>query len=89
MSAIGGAIPGNSARSAGYQLFRPPLRVPRAGLALTLQPVMKDQELVTSSSTRVTYWEGAVDAAGTFGNVAVNGRGYVEMTGYERAFRSP
>src|SRR3954451_24195703 len=33
MSAIGGAIPGNSASSAGYQLFRPPLRVPRAGLA--------------------------------------------------------
>jgi predicted secreted hydrolase len=65
------------------------IAVPSFGIALTLQPVMKDQELVTRSSTRVTYWEGAVDAAGSFGNVAVNGRGYVEMTGYEKAFRAP
>ena len=63
--------------------------IPSFGISLVLQPVMKDQELVTRSSTRVTYWEGAVDAAGSFGNVAVNGRGYVEMTGYERAFRAP
>jgi len=65
------------------------IAIPSFGIALTLQPVMKDQELVTRSSTQVTYWEGAVDAAGSFGNVAVNGRGYVEMTGYEKAFRAP
>jgi predicted secreted hydrolase len=65
------------------------IAVPSFGILLTLQPVMKDQELVTRSSTRVTYWEGAVDVAGSFSNVAVNGRGYVEMTGYERAFRAP
>jgi predicted secreted hydrolase len=65
------------------------IAVPSFGITLTLQPVMKNQELVTSSSTHVTYWEGAVDAAGSFGNVAVNGRGYVEMTGYEKAFRAP
>jgi len=63
--------------------------VPSFGITLVLQPVMKDQELVTRGSTRVTYWEGAVDAGGSFGNVAVNGRGYVEMTGYDRAFRAP
>ena len=65
------------------------LAIPSFSIALVLQPVMKDQELVTRSSTRVTYWEGAVDVAGSFGNVAVTGRGYVEMTGYERAFRAP
>jgi len=65
------------------------IAIPSFGIAITLQPVMKDQELVTRSSTRVTYWEGAVDAAGTFGNVAISGRGYVEMTGYEKAFRAP
>jgi predicted secreted hydrolase len=63
--------------------------IPSFGISLVLQAVMKDQELVTRSSTRVTYWEGAVDVAGSFSNVAVNGRGYVEMTGYERAFRAP
>jgi predicted secreted hydrolase len=63
--------------------------IPSFGVSLVVQPVMNDQELITRSSTRVTYWEGAVDAGGSFGNVAVNGRGYVEMTGYERAFRTP
>jgi predicted secreted hydrolase len=63
--------------------------VPKFGIDVTLQPLLRDQELVTAGSTRVTYWEGAVDAAGTFGNVAVRGQGYVEMTGYDRAFRAP
>ena len=61
----------------------------RSASRSTLQPLLKDQELVTRSSTRVTYWEGAVDVGGSFGDVAMNGEGYVEMTGYERAFRSP
>jgi predicted secreted hydrolase len=51
--------------------------------------VMKDHELFTRISTRVTYWERDVDAAGSFVNVSVNWSGYVEMTGYERAFRAP
>lgn len=63
--------------------------IPSFGITLTLQPLMKDQELVTRNSTRVTYWEGAVNIAGSFGNVAVGGQGYVEMTGYDRAFPSP
>jgi predicted secreted hydrolase len=63
--------------------------IPSFGIALVLQPLMRDQELVTRNSTQVTYWEGAVDVAGSFGNVAIGGQGYVEMTGYERAFRSP
>ena len=52
-------------------------------VTLTLQPLMNAQELVTARSTRVTYWEGAVDASGSFGGTPVRGKGYVEMTGYE------
>lgn len=63
--------------------------IPTFGISLVLQPLMKDQELVTRSSTQITYWEGAVAAAGSFSNVAVNGKGYVEMTGYAKPFRSP
>jgi predicted secreted hydrolase len=63
--------------------------VPRFGIALTLQPLMKEQELVTKESTQVTYWEGAVSVAGSFDNVAVSGEGYVEMTGYGQEFRAP
>jgi predicted secreted hydrolase len=63
--------------------------VPKFGIDLVLQPLLRDQELLTRSSTRVTYWEGAVDATGSFGNVATRGSGYVEMTGYDRAFKAP
>jgi predicted secreted hydrolase len=63
--------------------------VPKFGIALVLQPLLRDQELVTKGSTRVTYWEGAVDVSGSAGNVSARGSGYVEMTGYDRAFRAP
>ena len=48
---------------------------------------MDDQELLTSRSTQVTYWEGAVDATGVFRGTAVAGQGYVELTGYAERFR--
>jgi len=63
--------------------------VPSLNLALRLDPQLQEQELVTQKSTQVTYWEGAVDVTGSFGDVAVSGAGYVEMTGYDRAFRQP
>ncbi len=47
-------------------------------LQLTVQPVQPDQELQVS----VHYWEGAVDVSGTAGGQAVQGQGYVELTGY-------
>lgn len=62
--------------------------VPPFGIAITLQPLLRDQELVTTLSTRVTYWEGAVDVTGTFNGTAVGGDGYVELTGYDRPFTS-
>ena len=63
------------------------VEVPAFGVALEVSPLMNAQELLTKGSTRVTYWEGACDVTGTFGGVAVRGEAYVEMTGYDRAFR--
>ena len=63
--------------------------IPSLGISLSLRPLVDDQELVTRESTRVTYWEGAVSVNGSFDNVGVTGEGYVEMTGYDRAFRAP
>jgi predicted secreted hydrolase len=60
------------------------IQIPSFGVDLKLNPLMRDQELITPSSTQVTYWEGAVDVLGSFGNVAVGGVGYAEMTGYDR-----
>ena len=63
--------------------------VPAFRIDVTLQPLLRDQELVTKASTGVTYWEGACDVSGSFDGNAVSGDGYVEMTGYDRAFRAP
>ncbi|MCA9480321.1 MAG: hypothetical protein KC545_08175, partial [Nitrospira sp.] len=38
-------------------------------------------------STGVTYWEGAVDVTGTWQGRPVDGRGYVELTGYAMPYR--
>lgn len=70
-----------SARSGGSYPARWILRVPRAGIAVEVVPLVKDQELVTEKSTRVTYWEGACDVK-ALGGGAPLGRAYVEMTGY-------
>ncbi|WP_447969996.1 lipocalin-like domain-containing protein [Nitrospira sp. M1] len=60
------------------------LTIPSHGIQLHITPRMHDQELRTDRSTRVTYWEGAVDASGTFEQKPVNGMGYVELTGYDK-----
>ena len=65
------------------------IAVPSLRLNLSIEPYLEDQELVTGASTQVTYWEGAVRASGSLENNAVEGKGYVEMTGYDRAFRAP
>jgi predicted secreted hydrolase len=56
--------------------------VPTQELELEIEPPFPEQELITSRSTRVTYWEGAVGVHGTFKKRAIAGQGYVEMTGY-------
>ena len=65
------------------------VELPPFKIALTLRPVMREQELITQRSTQVTYWEGAVDVTGSFSGGSVRGEGYVEMTGYDKAFRAP
>lgn len=56
--------------------------IPAEQIELEITPAFADQELITNRSTRVTYWEGAVTTRGRFGEKAVDGAGYVEMTGY-------
>ena len=60
------------------------IAIPSLRIALTLDPLLDDQELVTGGSTHVTYWEGAVNVQGSYDGVVVRGEGYVEMTGYAR-----
>ena len=43
---------------------------------------MAGQELITTRSTQVTYWEGAIEARGTVEGKPIKGQGYMELTGY-------
>jgi predicted secreted hydrolase len=48
-----------------------------------------DQEMRTFDSTGITYWEGSVDVRGIAGGRAIEGKGYVELTGYAQPFDAP
>jgi len=56
--------------------------VPSESIELEILPAFSEQELVTNRSTRVTYWEGAVQIRGNARGKSIGGHGYVEMTGY-------
>ena len=56
------------------------IEITSLGLALTVSPVIADQELLTT----VRYWEGAVDVEGKHDGRSIEGRGYVELTGYSQ-----
>lgn len=58
------------------------LDVESHNLWLMIEPVMEQQELITLESTGNVYWEGMVAVSGTWGDSAVTGLGYVELTGY-------
>ena len=55
------------------------LSIPKLDLRLRGKPLMPNQELNTSTAT---YWEGAVGFQGELQGEGVQGKGYVELTGY-------
>jgi len=71
-----------SPKSGGNYPMRWKVTIPAEALALEIVPSFPDQELDTRKSTKVTYWEGAVQVRGTYRKKPIQGLGYVEMTGY-------
>ncbi len=59
------------------------------GLELIVRANLDDQEMRTPNSTNVVYWEGSVQAKGTRNETAIDGVGYVELTGYAQPFDAP
>lgn len=51
-------------------------------LALTVAPVLPNQELDTRFSTGIIYWEGACTVTGSKRGEPIAGNAYVELTGY-------
>jgi len=62
------------------------LTIPSKQISLDLIPLMAEQELATTRSTQVTYWEGAIEVNGVAGDTKVRGHGYMELTGYAERF---
>ena len=60
------------------------VNVPSVQLSVQIAPFVADQELRTSKSTQVTYWEGAAEVKGQFQGNPIRGKAYVELTGYSR-----
>jgi predicted secreted hydrolase len=71
-----------SQKSGGTYPAKWQISIPAAQIDITLTPIVANQELVTETSTGVTYWEGAVTGTGTSGGTAVTVEGYAELTGY-------
>jgi len=65
------------------------LTVPRFGVDVRVEPVIRDQELDTRGTTMIVYWEGACEVSGTSGAASVEGRAYVELVGYDRSHEQP
>ncbi len=63
------------------------ISIPNQDISLILTPTVPDQELITTRSTGVTYWEGSVIIQGTHHGRPMTGKGYVELTGYAESLR--
>ena len=62
------------------------IKVPGHQIELALSSTVKNQELITKESTRVTYWEGSVKVEGKYQGNPIKGLGYAELTGYAEPF---
>ncbi len=60
------------------------IQIPKLELSFEVGADFPDQELDTSASTQVLYWEGSVSLAGQRGFKKLKGEGYMELTGYDR-----
>lgn len=60
------------------------VEIPRIGLKLGVTPLLDAQEIISTSSLTPVYWEGAVRYSGEHKGRMVTGKGYLEMTGYDK-----
>ncbi len=65
------------------------VRVPRFGIEVAVEPVLKEQELDTRGTTMIVYWEGACTVRGRHAEHETEGRAYVELVGYDRSHEQP
>ena len=62
------------------------IEIPQYRLKLKVDADFAQQELDTTATTQVIYWEGSVQVRGEAEGLPINSQGYLEMTGYARKF---
>jgi predicted secreted hydrolase len=60
------------------------IEIPGEDIDLTVTPTIPDQEIDSSTTTGVIYWEGEVEVDGSHAGESVTGLGYVELTGHDK-----
>lgn len=58
------------------------VNVPKLNCQLRVNRAMDDQEMRTTDTTGITYWEGAIVVQGQLQGKPAKGVGYLELTGY-------
>jgi predicted secreted hydrolase len=61
------------------------MAIPKLGMALEAKTPLESQELTGKTKLAPNYWEGAIVLTGTRNGKPLEGVGYLEMTGYDRA----
>jgi len=61
------------------------IALPKLGIALEAKTPLASQELTGKTTIAPNYWEGAIALTGTRDGKLLEGVGYLEMTGYDRA----
>ena len=61
------------------------IQVASLDIDIAIKPLIDDQELDTTGTTMVVYWEGACSVTGSRSAADVSGKAYVELVGYDRA----
>ncbi|MGD9056276.1 MAG: lipocalin-like domain-containing protein [Desulfobacterales bacterium] len=65
------------------------LKIDPLEIELSIVANLSDQEMVTTSTTGVTYWEGSISAIGSVAERSVRAEGYMELTGYTESTGAP
>jgi len=63
------------------------IAIPKLGIALEAKTPVESQELAGKTKLAPNYWEGAIVLTGTRKGKPLDGVGYLEMTGYDRAIQ--
>ncbi len=60
------------------------ISIPSEGLHCIVTPTVKEQEMITTKSTGITYWEGRCKVEGRIRGKKIKGNAYAELVGYDK-----